>query len=184
MSDRHSEARCCMPPDSCHGYFSPKLSRPTRFSSAVRLLPVARALAPKLMAMRLDDLERQHDVRERRAPRQQRGILKGHADDFQGAVYLLAGNFDAAGARPPQPGHELHQRRLAAAGRSDHGNELPLLDLEVEPFDGKGGAPAAIDQADTTHLQQRAHGPRPTVAQCRERHRARACAPRCCRRPR
>ena len=63
----------------------------------------------------------------------------------------------AARARPPQPGHELHQRRLAAAGRPDHGNEFPLVDLEIEPFDGKRRASAAIHQPHITHLQQGAH---------------------------
>ena len=34
MSARHSDARCCMPPESCQGNFSPAPSSPTDASSA------------------------------------------------------------------------------------------------------------------------------------------------------
>jgi hypothetical protein len=75
-------------------------------------------------------------------------VLLEHDADF---IRHRAGDrapihLDRAGARPHQPGDDLQKRALAAAGRSDHGDELAAAELEIEraerrhrPLAGAGG---------------------------------------------
>jgi hypothetical protein len=95
-----------------------------------RLVLVRGLVLTQLAPVRLDDLQRQHDVLQRGAPRQQRRCLEGHADDRDRLSHLVPGDRDVAFARRQQAGDQLHQRGFAATGRTDHRDKLPFLDLK------------------------------------------------------
>ena len=77
-------------------------------------------------------VDRQHDVGEDVAPRQQQRVLEHDADIAVRLVDLLALDQDFAGRRRQQPGDHFQQRGLAAAGRADHDKELAGIDMKVE----------------------------------------------------
>src|SRR3546814_757946 len=67
----------------------------------------------------------------------------------------LAAHRDQAVAGLQQAGHQLHQGRLAAAGRADHGDELAFLDIEGKVLDREGFLfGLAIDQIDAVDLDE------------------------------
>ena len=73
----------------------------------------------------------EHDVLEHGPPRQEQVLLQ-HIADIAG----VPGDLDAIDQHPPgrrrnDPGDEVEQRALAAAGRSDDRNELAGADREV-----------------------------------------------------
>ena len=94
------------------------------------LRQIGRPFALEPGAMRLHDFQRQHDVGERRPPRQQRRILERHAGDTQGSGHGAATDDDRSGGGRPQPGDHLHQGGFAATGRTDHGDEFAVTDLQ------------------------------------------------------
>ena len=98
---------------------------------------VGGAVPADVAAVRLDDLHRQQHVRPRRAPREHHRVLERHARDADGAGDRVAGHPHRPCTRELEPGHELHERGLAAAGRSDHGDELALGDREAQSLDRK-----------------------------------------------
>src|SRR5690606_38541228 len=59
---------------------------------------------------------------------------------------------DGAGRRRLQPGQRAQQRRLAAPGRAEQREELPVLDGQVDTVE-RGGAAGV-------HLRQTRHGDR------------------------
>ena len=89
------------------------------------------ALGAVLLPKRRHDLQRQHDVVAHRQPRQHGRVLERHADAHRLGADLAAGDIDVAGARVDQPGHELEDGRLAAAGRTDQRDEIALLEAQV-----------------------------------------------------
>ena len=72
----------------------------------------------ELLAERRHDLQRQHDVVADRQPRQQRRVLKGHADANRLRAHLTPCDEDVAARRPDQVADHLQDRRLAAAARA------------------------------------------------------------------
>src|SRR5262249_41265017 len=68
-----------------------------RLEQRVGLLPVLFLLAPKLLPVRLHDLEREKDVVDDLAPRQKVWILEGHAGDLHRPAHAIAENNDIAG---------------------------------------------------------------------------------------
>jgi hypothetical protein len=83
------------------------------------------------------DLEWQQHVVEGGAPRQQGRGLKRHAADFERTGDRLAINQDAAFAGHLQTRGQLHEGGLAAARWPNDGDELALLDLQVDVFDSE-----------------------------------------------
>ena len=107
--------------------------RPCRAASR-RARGIRSFLERKLRAVRLDDLQRQHDVVEHRAPGQQVGVLERHARDLHGPFHRLAVDLHDALGGLHEAGDELHQRGLAAARRADHGGEFALADVDAGAF--------------------------------------------------
>ena len=121
-----------MPPESCQGYLSPKPASPTCASSAsTRSRNSVLRLAPILLPERRHDLQRQHHVVADRQPRQQRRVLERHADAHRLGADLAARDIDIAARRCDQPGHQLEDGRLAAAGRADQRDEIALADAQI-----------------------------------------------------
>jgi hypothetical protein len=115
-------------------------------------------VAADAAAMRLDDLERQQQIVERGAPGQQRRRLERHAGDLDGLADALARDLHASPVGKLQTRRELHQRGLAAAGRSDHGGELAAIDVDRQAIDRERAAGAAVDVADTVEGDESGHG--------------------------
>ena len=134
ISARQSEVRCCMPPDSSHGYLLALAARARPRRAALSARATYSALWRRIwLRCGCDDLERQQQIFQRGAPRQQRRRLERHAGDLhrlrsparrRPATRALEGKL--------QPGRELHQGGLAAAGRADHRGELAAVDAMVE----------------------------------------------------
>ena len=114
-------------------------------------------LGAQASAVGLHDFQRQQDVLERGAPGQQVGRLERHAGDLQRADDFLAANFYVAGLRKLQPGDELHQGRLAAAGGADHGGKLAFPDRQRELVHGRH-ALSAVGVRHVVNLDEGGHG--------------------------
>ena len=110
----------------------PGRASPTEVSRFSARATYSARCAADFAAMRLDDLERQQEVFQRRAPGQQGRRLERHAGDLDRLADELARDLDRALERKLQAGRELHQGGLAAAGRADHCGELALLDRDRE----------------------------------------------------
>src|SRR5690554_6203208 len=71
---------------------------------------------------------------------QQRGVLGDHADVRAQRVLLYAGDVDAVDQDPPgldvvKAQQQVHQRRLARAGASDHADAFARSHVQVQAFD-------------------------------------------------
>ena len=85
--------------------------------------------------------QRQLDVLAHRQPGEQRGLLEHQAG--------LAAPHDLTGRGVVEPGDQVEQRGLAAAGRTDQADELPGADLERDAVEGEDGVvPAPEPLAD------------------------------------
>jgi acyl-CoA thioesterase-1 len=91
-------------------------------------------------------LERQEDVLLRGEIAEQLERLEHESDlvpshegqpTFGQIVDAFAIEADRASSRPVEPRHQREQRRLAAAGWADDGDELALPDLEVDPVEDR-----------------------------------------------
>jgi hypothetical protein len=71
-------------------------------------------------------------VARNRAPRQQAGILEHERPIRAGPVHLLAIDRHAAVLVRQQAGHDVDQRRLAAAARADDREEFALVDGQAD----------------------------------------------------
>ena len=118
-SARAIETRCCMPPESCHGWWSPNAVSSTRSSiSCTRALRRSRS-QPSISSGR-------RDVLRHRSPVEEDGVLE---DDPVVAVDArlarrLAVHGHGARRRLDQVADHAQQRRLAAARRADQRDEL------------------------------------------------------------
>ena len=81
-------------------------------------------------------LEAVADVAGHRAPRQDRMFLKHHAAIGPRPMDRRPVDLHLAFAVRQQAGENIQQGRLAAAAGPDHGDEFPLLDLEVDIVKG------------------------------------------------
>ncbi len=134
LRSRASATRCCMPPERWRGKAN---SKPVE---AGELEELDRALAVGV-ADAAGEHRRQEDVVERRLPVEEGRPLEHHAD------------LGAAARRPRSPnavsvpdvlrdeaGDEAQERRLAAAGRADQGDELAAADGEARVLERDDGA--------------------------------------------
>src|SRR4030095_729268 len=110
-----------------------------------------------LVARRLDIplsrcFERKGHVVEHGEMRPARGGLKKHADvslirNDENSLPTVEDSSTAqmnfTALRPLQPGHASQGRRFAAAGRSEKGKKLSLLDGKTDIIDGMNGSSAA-----------------------------------------
>ena len=116
-----------MPPESCHGYLSPKPFRPTCASSAsARSLNSPFFFERYSLPERRNDLQRQHHVVADLQPRQQRRILERDADAHRLRAKLAPRDVNIAAGLRDQAADQLQDRRLAAAGRADQRDEIAL----------------------------------------------------------
>src|SRR5262245_5612872 len=74
------------------------------------LCDISGAIAADQSLVRLDDLERKHDVGKRGAPRHERWILECHAHAADRIEHPLVTDVDFPAGGPHQTGDELHQR--------------------------------------------------------------------------
>ena len=97
---------------------------------------------------------------EGRLLRHDRGTaaVRRHVD--AGAGDEASGEVDAAGVEALEPGQDAQERRLAAPGRAQHGQEFALADVERDAGQGPDGAEGLLDGA---HLHAAGHGSLLTV---------------------
>ena len=126
-----------------------------------------RALRPLVPRDALVD-ERRGDVLERGRPREEVERLEDEADGAApdaGQVVVVErpdlrpGEPVAPGCRPIEAADDVHQRRLAAAGRPDDRQEVAGADVEVDaPEGGDLEAPGRVDPRDVPQLDDRCLG--------------------------
>src|SRR5260370_936029 len=104
---------------------------PDGLEQCLGLVAVVLPLASELAAVRLDDLERQEHVVDDLAPGQEIRVLERHAGDLDRPAYPIAENDDVPGIGGHEPGHDLHQRRLAAARGPHHRGEFATGDVKA-----------------------------------------------------
>src|SRR6266446_1593350 len=132
---------------------------PDGLEQRIGLAAIALLLASELAAVRLDDLEREEHVVDDLAPGQKVRVLERHAGDLHRAADFVAENDDVAGIGRHQPGHDLHQGRLAATRGAHHRGEFATADAEARTLQGENAASGApISQRDVTDVDGRAHG--------------------------
>jgi hypothetical protein len=105
-------------------------------------------------------LEPELDILPDGAPGQEQIFLQHEPDMRVRADDRLAGHDHAAGARRVEPGGEVQDRRLAAAGRPDDRDELLGADLEIDGLDGpepRRAARAREHFLDRVKLKRRGH---------------------------
>ena len=162
-SARATATRCCWPPESSEGRWVRRSSRPD--SPDQLLEPLAVGLAP-------GDRERQHEVLLGGQDRQQVEELEDEAELVAAQLGQLAvveagdlrpSRLTRAGGRPVEPGEDVHQGRLARAGRPHDRREAVALEAGVDPDQGVDRgitfAVAARDVAGHHHLSVGAHTP-------------------------
>ena len=121
--------------------------KPDGLEQRVGLHAILLLLAAESLPVRLHDLEREQHVVDDLAPRQQIWILERHAGDLHRPAHPVAENDDVAGIGRDEPGHELHQRRLAAAGRTHHRGEFAAADVEAACLAGPARRPTRRDRS-------------------------------------
>jgi hypothetical protein len=91
----------------------------------------------------VENLQPQHDVVDRGAPRHQPVVLEHDADlaakEVELAERVVTGHLDPAAGRLDQAGEQVEHGRLAAAGLAQHRDDLALLDLERKAIDRREG---------------------------------------------
>ena len=127
---RTSATRCCMPPESSCGRASQEVAEAHLAEQVDMVRGRARGggrVGPAI------DVEQQAGVGLDGAPWQQRRGLRDEADHLRrpGAARGGVADGDRPGARRLEPGHHPQQRRLAAAARTEQGDDLTRPDLEV-----------------------------------------------------
>ena len=148
-----------MPPDSCQGNLSSKPASPTGPEQRVGLRAI---LAPSRGEIRC----RCGCTISSGSSTLSMVVRHGSRVGFWNAMpAILTGRVTARRRRRPrrrraelQPGHELHQRRLAAAGRTDHRGEFAAANGEARVLQGQNATrPAAIGQGDIPDVDGGGH---------------------------
>ncbi len=129
-SARAMATRCCSPPESSDGRWSRRPERPVFASSSS---------SHALSGLLAGDREREEDVLLRGQHRQQVEELEDEADVLAAELRELvvaerrdlgAGDRHGAGRRLVEPREDVHERRLARAGRAHDRDELAALHVE------------------------------------------------------
>jgi len=102
-----------------------------------------------------------HHVGQRGAPRHQALGLKHITGAFVDACEWLAKHRHRASAGGQQPGTDIEQRALAAAGGADHADKFTSADRQAHVLDGGvallGVVPVGKGAGHTLQLQRRRH---------------------------
>jgi hypothetical protein len=85
-------------------------------------------------------LQAEGDVLGDVEPREERRILEHDAAIVAGPAYRPIAYQDGAGVGPLEPGDEVEERGLAAAGRADQADQLAARHVQAHVLDGRGGA--------------------------------------------
>ena len=105
------------------------------------------------------------DVLVDRQPGQQAVVLEHHGAVGSGAVDLLVLEQHGAGRDLGQPGDQVEQRRLAAAGMADDRDEFALVDGQLDVLEHFGDMAAAGEGlVDMVELQIGGHRSSPQFA--------------------
>jgi hypothetical protein len=106
-------------------------------------------------------LRRQHHVVDDRPPLEQHRGLEDHADVGDRTRDGAAADDDPSRRGGPESGDDPQERRLAAAGRADEREELPLVDGERDPAQrldrATGGLVDHADPVEGDGLRSRRH---------------------------
>ena len=121
ISARTIEVRWRMPPESSRGRLVEELAQPHRLQQRDRAFAIGRGAQTAQFHLH------QHVV-QHVAPLEQHRVLEHDAEIGDRPRHRVAIGDDLARARAQQPGDQPQQRALAAAGRSDDGDELALRD--------------------------------------------------------
>ena len=144
-SARATATRCCWPPESSDGRCLSRSVRPTLSTTWS---------SQAWSGLDARELERQHDVLGRGQHRQQVEELEDEADVVAAQLGqrrvvevadLLARDRHGAGGRLVEAGEDVHQRRLAGAGRAHHGRQAAAGDVDRHVAQGvDGGVAVAV----------------------------------------
>ena len=134
-----------MPPDSSCGRrssASPEADHVEQLPGPLAALGAGHAAQP----------ERELDVAAGGQPRQQGRVLEHQRHPPVGGAAI-------AGVGGVEPGDDVEQGALAAAGRADHGDELAVRDVEVHVGEGAHGALARVGRSWTPRRRSAAPDP-------------------------
>src|SRR6266481_3829998 len=90
------------------------------------------------------DLQYQHGVAERGAPRQQQILLQHIADILRLAEHLASMPADMPGVGRQQSAERVEQRRLSASGRTDDADDLAFPQSQAEVADDRHDLPVEV----------------------------------------
>ena len=96
----------------------------------------------------------QHHIIQNIPPRQQSGVLKGHAGDGKRAIHFLAIHENLALSGWPQPCDQAHQRGFAAARWPDYGNEFAFRHRKAGALERERSLNAAIAHGDIGDIHE------------------------------
>ena len=153
-SARAIETRCCMPPESCHGRLD---SNPTSSTSS----SISRTRSLRRSRLQPEHLERERDVPGDGAPVVQHRVLEHDAVVVVEPCPMrrLPVHEHRPRARLDEVADDAQQRRLAAAGGADQGDELAGPDLEVDVEEsGRAGAEGLREPRHRDHVRGRRLG--------------------------
>ena len=115
-----------------------------------------------------------HDVLADRQPGEEGVLLKDHPTFRAGCDDRFSVQQNFAGSRRLESGQNADQRRLAAAGRPDDREKLPLMDLKRNVFQDNlffsAGSRKLLDEIPGFHDDRAANQPCEPVAHLRTHH--------------
>ena len=148
--------------DQCAGNCDPLLLAARELgrtppSEAGELDHLQRLLDPpvRLVARHATHLQGKEEVLLHRHVGEQRVVLEHHADATlvrRDVVDRPAVENDLAVGRGLEPGEHHQACRLARAGRPEHGQELPLCDIQIEALDDQGHPVVALLNIVEAHI--------------------------------
>ena len=128
-SMRAMATRCCMPPDS---WFGKVFSKPLSLTMSMKACAVRRRsrLADAALGQPV------FHIAEHGLPGKQREVLEHDAAVRPRLADRRAAHADFAGRAGHEAADHVQQRALAAAARSDDGDEFAVADRQRDPIDG------------------------------------------------
>src|SRR5215211_6444291 len=97
------------------------------------------------------------DVLAHAEPREERVALEDHATVRPGALDRLAGDLDRPLGRADEAGHDVQERRLAAARRAHDAREVRVVDLNGDVVEGPDAAGSRLEHHRDVPCGDRAH---------------------------
>ena len=144
ISARASATRCCWPPDSWLG-LAPLVAGQLDESQKLANLALDLSVGDLLAAQAEGDVLVHVEMREQRVVLEDRVDV---ASEGRRVGHVLLAQLDRARADLLEAGDHAQRRRLAAAGRSEHREELAALDVERQVVDRGDVVEALADALD------------------------------------